>query len=141
MNIFSINNDFTQFTGLKRIGIFLLILISFFVLQIIGAYCMATFFNPDDFMDIIQSKDTLENQYVYKHTFVFIYIPLFIHLFIGFYFYYLLLKIIFLSKPMKIEILKLVYSFLLTIIYIMMLYGTFWDDLFEFSILNYIYFF
>ncbi len=98
---------------------------------------MATFFNPDDFMDIIQSKDTLENQYVYKHTFVFIYIPLFIHLFIGFYFYYLLLKVIFLSKPMKIEILKLVYSFVLTIIYIMMLYGTFWDHLFEFSILNY----
>jgi len=139
MNIFSINNNFTQFTGLKRFGVFLVILIAFFALQTIGAYCMATFFNPDDFRDIkiIDSQDLFETQYVYKHTFVFIYIPLLLHLFIGFYFYYLLLKIIYLSKPMKVEILKLVYSFILTIVYIMMLYGSFWDDLFEFSILNY----
>lgn len=141
MNIFSINNNFTQFTGLKRLGVFLLILIAFFVLQTIGAYCMATFFNPENFRDVIGFENPFENnEYVYKPTFFLIYIALFFHLFIGFYFFYLLLKVIYLSKPMKVEILKLVYSFVLTILYIMMLYGSFWNDLFEFSIFQYLYF-
>lgn len=138
MNIFSINNNFTQFTGLKRFGVFLVIFIAFFILQTIGAYCMTTFFNPDDFRDVIPPTQPFEyNTYVNKSTFPLIYIGLFIHLFIGFYFFYLLLKVIYLSKPMKVEILKLFYTILLTIFYIFILQGSIWDSFFYFSVLEY----
>lgn len=138
MNIFSINNDFSQFTGLKRLGVFLIILIAFFVVQAIGAYGMTTFLNPDNFRDVIPPTHPLGyDTYVNKSTFPLIYIGLFFHIMIGFYFFYLLLKVIFLSKPKKVEILKLFYTIFLTIFYILMLEGSIWDSFFYFTVLEY----
>lgn len=124
MTIFSIHNDFKQFTGLKRFGIFIIILITLLIFNTVGSHLLITIFHPVEYSHMSFEKITPEYINFKNRTIPFLYIFLSFQLFLGFYLFYLCLKIIFLSK--SINILKLLYSFITLLIYFFILSEQIW---------------